>query len=235
MFRNISDKAKGIYRDPLGSAQRFIKKRTGSYLTESQYNQLSALTNQLAIDYNVNKVIEKYGANKEELVKEFLIQRNIINYALNSVYNRRLKYLEDKIVSDPRNPETKQKKDVIEKIMEKLNVILNAINAKLQEIDPDGVITNKLMAEAKSKYGNTTSYTSSYSVTSDPSFWLLMQGVDFRVLLEGFGYILSGIGNVFGGIIMAILTGGQSGGVKRIKNTKRAKCSKRRHTRRCKH
>jgi hypothetical protein len=235
MFRNISDKAKGIYRDPLGSAKRFIKKRTGSYLTESQYNQLSALTNQLAIDYNVNKVIEKYGANKEELVKEFLIQRNIINYTLNSIYSRRLKYLEDKLISDPRNADTKQKKDVIEKVMEKLNVVLNSINAKLQELDPDNVIRDKLMAEAKSKYGTTDSYTSSYSVTRDPSFWLLMQGVDFRALLEGIGYVLSGIGNVFGGIIMAILTGGQSGGVKRIKTIKRTKCSKRRHTRRCKH
>ena len=146
-----------------------------------------------------------------------------------------MKYLEDKLISDPRNADTKQKKDVIEKVMEKLNVVLNSINAKLQELDPDNVITDKLMAEAKSKYGTTDSYTSSYSVTRDPSFWLLMQGVDFRALLEGLGYVLSGIGNVFGGIIMAILTGGQTGGVKRIKTIKRTKCLKRRHTRRCKH
>jgi hypothetical protein len=223
MFKRFS----GLSRDPLGSMARGLGKITGTYLTENQYNQLTALTNQLAIDYSVEKVIQKYGANTEELVKELLIQRNIINYALNDVYSRRLKYLENKIISDPRNSDTKSKKDIIEDTMRKLGTILNSINGKLQELDPDNVITNKVMAEARTKTGSSGSYTSSYSPASDPSFWLLMQNVDFRALLEGLGHILSAVGNVFGSIIVGLM----SGGMKKIKTRKQSKTKKSKKTR----
>jgi len=224
MFKNFSS----VSRDPLGSMARGLGKMTGTYLTENQYNQLTALTNQLAIDYSVEKVIQKYGTNTEELVKELLIQRNIINYALNEVYSRRLKYLENKILSDPRNSDTKSKKDVIEDTMRKLGTILNSINRKLQELDPDNVITNKVMAEARTKTG---SYTSSYSPTDDPSFWLLMQNIDFKALIEGLGHILSAVGNVFGSIIVGMM----SGGMKKIKTHKQRKTKKNKKTRRRRH
>jgi hypothetical protein len=220
MFKRFS----GLSRDPLGSMARGLGKITGTYLTENQYNQLTALTNQLAIDYTVEKVVQNYGSNTEDLVKELLIQRNIINYTLNDVYTRRLKYLENKMVSDPRNPDTKSKKDIIVDTMSKLTTILNSINAKLQELDPDNVITNKLMADARTKTGSSGL---SYSVTSDPSFWLLMQSVDFKALIEGLGHMLSAVGNVFGSIIVGLM----SGGMKKIKTRKQSKTKKSKKTR----
>jgi hypothetical protein len=223
MFKRFS----GLSRDPMGSMARGLGKITGAYLTENQYNQLTALTNQLAIDYSVEKVVQKYGANTEELVKELLIQRNIINYALNDVYSRRLKYLENKNVNDPRNLDTKLKKDIIENIMRKLNTILISINDKLQELDPDNVITNKLMTEARSKSVSSSSYTSSYSPVSDPSFWLVMQNVDFKALIEGLGHILFAVGNVFGSIIVGLM----SGGMKKKKTQKQKKTKKSKKTR----
>ena len=136
-----------MFKRASNATARLYGKVTGKFLTETDYNKLSRETRELINTFDINKLIG--NSNDIEKVKILVSTQNIINNALNKVYQPRLNYLIDKQNTDPNNKETPNKISAIKDIIDKLNNILVKINEKLREIDSTGEIQADFIKKAK--------------------------------------------------------------------------------------
>lgn len=197
---------------------------TGNTLTETQYNQFNLMTHKLLDGYNINAFLPPICV--DNCVDQLFSQLRLFDKAINSVYKKRLAYLQNKYqqqqqYSDPGIADTERKIQEVEGEIAGVQNIQSEILSALQKIPG---AAEDLDDYNSVKARNAIAYVSSSSnVYIDP--------FTMQFLLEGFGNILSFMGQA----AMEVLKGGKTRRRRRRAKKSRRRSVARRNTKRRSH